>query len=92
MSPVQATDQQRWRRQLEGVELQTTQFPIGRSAERASVLIGRRQPVRPAGAPAQQILITTNIQVNFLAIIQPVLQGGSEDDFVSKLFNTPSKR
>ena len=48
-----------------GGELQTAQFPIGRSAKRKSVLIGRRQPVRPAGAPAQQILITTNIQVNF---------------------------
>ena len=65
VSPVWATDQQRWRLQLEGAELQTAQRPIGRLAERASVPIGRGQPVKPAGAPAQQILITANIQVNF---------------------------
>ena len=52
----------------EGAELQTARPPIGRLAERASVLIGRAQPVRqPAGAPAQHILKTANIQVNFQA-------------------------
>lgn len=30
VSPVWATDQQRWRLQLEGAELQTAQRPIGR--------------------------------------------------------------
>ena len=59
VSPVEATDQQRWRLELEGARLQAARTAIGRAAEPTSAVIGRRQPVRPAAA--QQILIKADI-------------------------------
>jgi len=47
VSPVEATDQQRWRLELEGARLQAARIAIGRAAEPTSAVIGRRQPVRP---------------------------------------------
>lgn len=47
VSPVEATDQQRWRLELEGARLQAARTAIGRAAEPTSAVIGRRQPVRP---------------------------------------------
>ena len=59
VSPVEATDQQRWRLELEGARLQAARTAIGQAAEPTSVVIGRGQPVRPA--VAQQILIKADI-------------------------------
>ena len=59
VSPVEATDQQRWRLELEGARLQAARTAIGQAAEPISAVIGRGQPVRPA--VAQQILIKADI-------------------------------
>jgi len=56
VSPVEATDQQRWRLELEGARLQAARTAIGRAAEPTSAVIGRRQPVRPfLGIPLLQL-------------------------------------